>query len=151
MGTDHVDDTPNQAGANTGRPVFPHVTCGNGPHGDMFVNFMDYTDDAGMVMFTHGQAARIQAALTGPRALVLLQATEGADTLPPADWLHTDVTATSGAPEAAGDPVVVTSADGVLVLYRGVDGHIHELRSSPGGPGFVALPERGSPDLGEGL
>ncbi|MEU0453991.1 carboxypeptidase regulatory-like domain-containing protein, partial [Streptomyces sp. NPDC006129] len=29
-----------------GSPDFPHVTCGNGPNGDMFMNYMDYTDDA---------------------------------------------------------------------------------------------------------
>jgi hypothetical protein len=66
-GSDEVDDTPNQAGPNTGMPVFPHVTCGNGPDGDMFVNYMDYTDDAGMIMFTAGQVTRMQATLDGPR------------------------------------------------------------------------------------
>jgi hypothetical protein len=29
----------------------------------MFVNYMDYTDDAGMVMFTAQQALRMRAAL----------------------------------------------------------------------------------------
>jgi hypothetical protein len=33
----------------------------------MFVNYMDYVDDRAMVMFTHGQVARMQAALAGPR------------------------------------------------------------------------------------
>lgn len=33
----------------------------------MFVNYMDYTDDRGMVMFTHGQVARMNATLAGPR------------------------------------------------------------------------------------
>src|SRR5918999_4028414 len=47
-GTDEVDDTPNQGGENTGMPAFPSVSCGNEPDGDMFVNYMDYTDDAGM-------------------------------------------------------------------------------------------------------
>jgi hypothetical protein len=67
-GTDFVDDTPNCAGPNYGRPVFPTVTCDNGPDGDLFVNYMDYTDDAGMVMFTGGQVVRMQAALDGPRS-----------------------------------------------------------------------------------
>ncbi|WP_068927999.1 zinc metalloprotease [Planobispora rosea] len=68
---DKVADTPNQADANTGMPTFPHVTCANGPNGDMFMNYMDYTDDAGMFMFTQGQLARMNACLEGARASFL--------------------------------------------------------------------------------
>ena len=67
-GTDEVADTPNAAGPNFGVPTFPHVTCSNGPHGDLFYDFMDYTDDRGMVMFTAGQAARMEACLDGVRS-----------------------------------------------------------------------------------
>jgi len=67
-GSDFADDTPNQAGPNTGRPSFPHVTCNNGPNGDMFMNYMDYTDDAGMFMFTADQVTRMQAVLDHERA-----------------------------------------------------------------------------------
>ena len=66
-GTDFVADTPNAAGPNYGKPKFPHVTCNNGPSGDMFVNYMDYVDDAAMFMFTTQQVVRMQAALSGPR------------------------------------------------------------------------------------
>jgi hypothetical protein len=66
-GDDFVGDTPNCAGANTGVPAFPHVTCSNGPNGDLFQNYMDYTDDAGMFMFTGGQVTRMQACLDGDR------------------------------------------------------------------------------------
>ncbi|TQN41736.1 pregnancy-associated plasma protein-A [Blastococcus colisei] len=66
-GTDEVADTPNAGGPNFGVPSFPHVTCGNGPHGDLFYDYMDYTDDRGMVMFTGGQAARMAACLDGVR------------------------------------------------------------------------------------
>ncbi|HST49200.1 M43 family zinc metalloprotease [Jatrophihabitans sp.] len=67
-GTDLVDDTPNQAGPNVGVPTFPHVTCGNGPNGDLFMDYMDYVDDGAMVMFTQGQADRMEACLDGVRA-----------------------------------------------------------------------------------
>ena len=67
-GSDEVADTPNQAGPNVGAPAFPHVSCGNAPNGDLFVNYMDYVDDPAMVMFTTGQATRMQACLAGPRA-----------------------------------------------------------------------------------
>jgi len=66
-GTDFVADTPNAAGPNYGKPKFPHVTCNNGPSGDMFVNYMDYVDDDSMFMFTTQQVVRMQAALNGPR------------------------------------------------------------------------------------
>ena len=69
-GTDNVADTPNQAGANTGKPAFPHVSCGNGPNGDMFMNYMDYVDDPAMFMFTAGQVERMQACLDGPRSSI---------------------------------------------------------------------------------
>lgn len=65
---DRVADTPTQADSNTGKPSFPHVTCDNGPNGDMFMNYMDYVDDDCMFMFTQGQHERINACLDGPRA-----------------------------------------------------------------------------------
>lgn len=69
-GTDNVEDTPNAAGPNYGKPRFPRITCNNGPNGDMFMNYMDYVDDDSMCMFTTQQVARMQAALDGPRKSV---------------------------------------------------------------------------------
>jgi Pregnancy-associated plasma protein-A len=66
-GDDFVVDTPKARQANTGKPKFPHVTCNNGPNGDMFMNYMDYVDDAAMFMFTAAQVARMNATLAGPR------------------------------------------------------------------------------------
>jgi hypothetical protein len=67
-GSDMTADTPNAAGPNFGKPHFPHVTCNNGPNGDMFMNYMDYTDDDSMFMFSGGQVLRMRATLAGPRA-----------------------------------------------------------------------------------
>ena len=67
-GSDAVADTPNQGGPNLGRPDFPHLSCGNGPDGDMFMNYMDYTDDAGMYMFTSQQVVRMRTALETMRS-----------------------------------------------------------------------------------
>jgi hypothetical protein len=66
-GNDFVADTPPARQANTGKPAFPHITCNNGPSGDMFMNYMDYVDDDAMFMFTTGQVARMNATLAGPR------------------------------------------------------------------------------------
>jgi hypothetical protein len=54
----------------TGVPIYPKVSCNNGPTGDMFMNYMDYTDDRGMYMFSEGQKSRMVAvfASNGPRA-----------------------------------------------------------------------------------
>jgi pregnancy-associated plasma protein-A len=67
QGDDFVDDTPPAEASNAGKPRFPHVTCNNGPNGDMFMNYMDYVDDEAMCMFTVGQVARMNATLAGPR------------------------------------------------------------------------------------
>lgn len=67
-GSDFVDDTPNQAGPNYGKPEFPTVSCENGPDGDMFMNYMDYVDDSAMHMFTVGQASRMISTLEGSRS-----------------------------------------------------------------------------------
>jgi hypothetical protein len=66
-GGDLVDDTPNSEVPNYGKPSFPHLSCKNGPSGDMYMNYMDYVDDAAMFMFTPEQVARMHSALTGPR------------------------------------------------------------------------------------
>ncbi|MCS6990782.1 MAG: M43 family zinc metalloprotease [Chitinophagales bacterium] len=62
-GTDYVADTPNQADETYGCPSYPQISCNNGPNGDMFMNFMDYTDDACMNLFTQGQKDRMLAAI----------------------------------------------------------------------------------------
>jgi len=66
-GSDQVSDTPRAQMPNYGKPDWPHISCNNGPSGDMFMNYMDYVDDAAMFMFTQGQAARMNATLAGPR------------------------------------------------------------------------------------
>ena len=69
-GTDDVDDTPSAQTPNYGTPTFPHVSCNNGPNGDMFMNYMDYVDDSAMFLFTGGQVARMAATLDGPRSTI---------------------------------------------------------------------------------
>ena len=69
-GSDQVRDTPNQASQNAQCPTFPHKTCGNKGTGDMFMNYMDYTDDACMFAFTKGQVRRMEATLSGARLAI---------------------------------------------------------------------------------
>ena len=56
-GNDWVSDTPIQEEANFGCKTHPHVSCNNS--GDMFMNFMDYTNDNCMNSFTLGQRNRV--------------------------------------------------------------------------------------------
>lgn len=77
-GNDYVSDTPTQQTSNYGCPSFPHVTCSNGTSGDMFMNYMDYTDDACMYMFSNGQASRMNALFaTGGARASLVTSTGG--------------------------------------------------------------------------
>lgn len=64
-GDDLISDTPIQEEGNFGCPFFPSLSqaCTNAPNGDMFMNFMDYSDDKCMNMFTTGQKNRMIAAL----------------------------------------------------------------------------------------
>ncbi|MBX2920789.1 MAG: choice-of-anchor J domain-containing protein [Chitinophagaceae bacterium] len=62
--SDEVDDTPNQNTCTYGTPSFPVTdNCSNNAPGIMFMNYMDYVDDAAMCMFTEGQADRMETAL----------------------------------------------------------------------------------------
>lgn len=70
-GTDNVNDTPNQAGPHYGTPGFPYISCNNGPDGDMFMNFLDYTDDLVMNVFTAEQSQRMNTALSSLRTPLL--------------------------------------------------------------------------------
>ncbi len=60
-GDDLVDDTPAQQAANRGCNSGEKFTCGSTAHGDMYMDYMDFSDDACMYMFTNGQRARMRA------------------------------------------------------------------------------------------
>lgn len=63
-GNDQVADTPIHTTSNGGCPAFPaNSTCGGTSHAMMTMNYMDYTDDACMYMFSTGQKNRMQAVL----------------------------------------------------------------------------------------
>ena len=73
-GNDNVNDTPIQEEENYGCPAFPHNanSCGTtNVDGDMFMNYMDYTNDACMNMFTQGQKTRMIAAINQSRQNLL--------------------------------------------------------------------------------
>ena len=69
-GSDLVSDTPSHNTANYGVPVYPHYSTCTGTPVEMTMNYMDYTDDNAMYMFTLGQKSRMSAIFTagGARA-----------------------------------------------------------------------------------
>jgi|TARA_B110000263_G_scaffold239895_1_gene242549 hypothetical protein len=73
-GNDNVNDTPTQEEENYNCPAFPHNanSCGtSNSSGDMFMNYMDYTNDGCMNFFTLGQKARMIAAINQYRINLL--------------------------------------------------------------------------------
>ncbi|MBL7742882.1 MAG: T9SS type A sorting domain-containing protein [Chitinophagaceae bacterium] len=72
-GDDLVEDTPKQGNYTTGCPTGARVSCTNGPAGDMYMNYMDYTNDACINLFTEGQKTRMRTLFTtgGQRSSLL--------------------------------------------------------------------------------
>ncbi len=66
---DGISDTPPQASEHYGCPSYPQSSCNN--TSDMYMNYMDYTDDACMYMFTKGQATKMNTTLTVSRTTIL--------------------------------------------------------------------------------
>lgn len=63
---DFVADTPSSDGPNYGCPSYPTVNCRSN---DMTMNYMDYSDDSCMFMFSNGQKQRLRTIFMsgGPR------------------------------------------------------------------------------------
>lgn len=71
-GTDFIDDTPNQGNFTSGAPVGVKTdNCTTVSPGIMYQNYMDYTNDASLVMFTTQQVTRMETALTLYRSSLL--------------------------------------------------------------------------------
>lgn len=60
-GEDDVNDTPKQSTYTPGCPSGIRRTCGNNDAGDMYMNYMDFTSDGCMNLFTKGQKQRARA------------------------------------------------------------------------------------------
>lgn len=81
-GSDLVNDTPLHNTSNGGCPTYPHYSTCQGQPIEMTMNYMDYTYDACMYMFTIGQRDRMQAVLASGGARFSLVSSQGC--VPPA-------------------------------------------------------------------
>lgn len=71
-GNDFVSDTPLHTTANYGCPAYPsNATNCSGSPVMMTMNYMDYTNDACMYLFTIGQGTRMNTCMTTTRASLI--------------------------------------------------------------------------------
>jgi hypothetical protein len=72
-GSDGCADTPATKEPYFEKPTFPtnQYACTTTANGSMFMNYMDYVDDAAMAMFTNNQKTITQNTMAGPRASLL--------------------------------------------------------------------------------
>jgi len=71
-GTDNMADVPNQEDATYGDPSFPRLDdCSPVSPGIQFMNYMDYTDDGAMNMFSQDQTEKMRDILETTRESIL--------------------------------------------------------------------------------
>jgi hypothetical protein len=99
-GDDSVADTPKQATFTNGCPTGVRTSCDNAPNGDMYMDYMDFTDDDCLVMFTEGQKQRMLTLFEpgGPRYSILTSTGLSVPTVEEAplpdnspQWLHVKI------------------------------------------------------------
>ena len=114
QGSDNVSDTPNQASETYGTFAAGTVrtdNCSPTAPGYMWMNYMDYTDDASMYMFTTGQGNVMNGILNTTRATLLTSDGCQPVNLQVNDAAISSVTSPSGT-------ICATSVTPVVVLYN---------------------------------
>ena len=144
--SDLVADTPNQMTASPFDPAscrtFPSISCSNGPNGDMFMNYMDYSGDQCMNTFTAGQVVRMDAALHTARASILASPGLVPPTgVPGPDLWSKDTSDDTGAePNASAQPMYISDDIWVRRQNDGLSNQDHEnpeYRTVGGAPNYV--------------
>ena len=120
-GSDLVNDTPTHNTANYGCPTYPHLSTCTGTPTEMTMNYMDYTDDACMYMFTTGQSARMTAAINTSRTGLLTSLGCTPPTPPTSCGTVTGLTSSSvGSTTATVSWTAVSGATAYSLQYRKV-------------------------------
>jgi hypothetical protein len=125
-GDDQVDDTPPQKAPNRGCPGGERRTCANSTYGDMYMNYMDFSDDACMNIFTVDQKIRMRSLFApgGSRNAMLYSAAANAIANQPISFSQVDETIPAKIqvfPNPAGEIVYIKLPDSVdLPIQMGI-------------------------------
>ncbi len=157
-GNDFVDDTPTQSDYSVGCPTGIRTSCNNEPSGDMYSNYMDYTNDACINLFTEGQKARMRTLFApgGPRYSILSSYALNAplseeSPLPdePPTWLHPQLYPNPATNEIiidvaydvrwVGRTILITDINGIQRIQTKINAKVQKVDVSRLNPGLYFL------------
>jgi len=133
-GDDQVEDTPPQQQATYGDPSGIVVSCNNAPYGNLYMNYMDFTDDIGMHLFTNGQRARMRVLFADGGFRHALLASPAAAVSTPAQGsgvgvaLAASVTGVYPNPTMNTTMIKLTETGGVLGVYNLMGARVMAVR-----------------------
>ncbi|HEV8284912.1 MAG TPA: M43 family zinc metalloprotease [Chitinophagaceae bacterium] len=157
-GDDGVSDTPKQQTFTTGCPSTTRVSCGNGPNGDMYMDYMDFTNDDCLLMFTQGQKQKMRALFEpgGPRYSIFSSNGLGVPTIDqiplpdtPPQWLNVQLFPNPASSELTinleyderwiGKELLVININGQVELRKIISSKIQKLDVSHLKPGIYFI------------
>jgi len=103
-GNDQVGDTPLHNTANYGCPGEGHRSTCTGTPLEMWMNYMDYTDDRCMYLFSDGQAARMDYYLENSARLISIANSQDCTVIPDYDGGGSSGGGGGGKPGGGGPP-----------------------------------------------
>ena len=124
-GSDLVSDTPTHNTSNGGCPTYPHLSTCSGTPVEMTMNYMDYTYDACMQMFSAGQKVRMRAVLEGAGSRASLASSLGC--MPPSG---STCNAPSGLTVSSITTIAATSS---WIAVSGATSYTYEYKESSSG------------------
>jgi hypothetical protein len=158
-GDDFVDDTPPQSTFTQGCPTGARTSCSNASlGGDMYMNYMDYTNDECINLFTEGQKTRMRALFDAGGTRFGILSSNGLNPplveespLPddPPRWLHPQLYPNPATSELVldvssdtrwlGKSLVIYNTNGQLVLQSTVSAKIQAINIAALKPGIYIL------------
>src|SRR6266487_399199 len=157
-GDDGIADTPKQETFTNGCPSEIRPSCDNSPNGIMYMDYMDFTNDDCLVMFTEGQKQKMRTLFEpgGPRYSILSSNGLGVPTteqIPlqdtPPRWLHVKIYPDPAATELTvnlefderwvGKELQVINVSGQIEIKQTIISKIHKLDISKLKPGLYFI------------